>query len=260
MFLIHIGKKDLRKFCHNSRVAAHKTELIASKRPREASLVANKSSSHFSIFYLHIYAVLFPPSHLSPSHFLKVTRQTIHFCDAYKTPKEHITRSREFLSSAKLQAQGVRSDSWMNKKRNRSHNEILRGTLKFQERRRFVSRRGYADFTRIWKEAKGVAFAESHLPRARWPLTDLARQDFKGDQETISNALGMKWTLFPSWEKFIVFGNNRNDRLGLICFESVKRKNVSSSLSNSRSSDKDVKIDIHSKLSEPHKNNEKTVQ
>jgi len=117
MFLIHIGKKDLRKFCHNSRVAAHKTELIASKRPREASSVANKSSSHFSIFYLHIYAILFPPSHLSPTHFLKVTRQTIHFRDirdAYRTPKEHITRSRGFLSSAKLQAQGVRSDSWMN--------------------------------------------------------------------------------------------------------------------------------------------------
>lgn len=216
MFLIHGRNRDLRNSCHNSRVAAHKTELIAPKRPRETSTNANKSSSHFSTFYLHIYAVLFPFYLLSPSYLLKLTRQTIRLRDIriQDAERTHYIRSLEFFLSAKLK---VRFDRvlWMKKKRNQSHNEILRYG---RHADRWNFKKGFAkglhaDFTRIWKDAKGVAFCRISPATSEMTVNRLGTS--KGFQKGSRNNLDfprIKRTLFPSWEKFIIRFREQSER------------------------------------------------
>lgn len=219
MFLIHMRKKDLCNFCHNSRVAAHKTELIASKRPREARSNGNRSSSHFSIFYLHIYALLFPLSFL-----LDRISETQHDTNDFRSFSKHSRRAwnekntlralRGFFSSAKL---NILSSSWMQKKWNQSYNEISRKPLKFEERRRFVTAKGLRGFHTDLERGERGCICRISPATSEMTVNQLGTSRFQKGSRNNVDLLGMKRTLFLFWEKFIVFGNNRNDRLGLIC-------------------------------------------
>lgn len=211
MFLIHAWNRDLRNFCHDSRVAVHKTKLIAPKRPREAGsnkCNANKSSSQFSIFYLHhIYAVLFLSRLFSPLLFSEAYETNNSFA-RYLRGRKHALHTLPGILSFSFffcKVEGKVRPSFVDereKKPNRSHGEILRcgrHADRWNFKRLFASRRGYVRISHgSGKRRKGLRFAASHLPQTRWPLTDLTRQrGFERDQETISIYWGWRANPFP---------------------------------------------------------------
>lgn len=232
MFLIHVRKKDLCNFCHNSRVAAHKTELIASKRPREARSNGNRSSFHFSIFYLHIYALLFPLSFLLDRIF-----ETQHDTNDFRSFSKHSRRAwnekntlralRGFFSSAKLD---VLSCSWMQKKWNQSYNEISRKPLKFEERRRFITAKGLRGFHTDLERGERGCICRISPATSEMTVNQLHVKISKGIKKQ-RRFTGDEANPFPFFRKiYRIREQSERPAWADLFFESMKRKNVSSSL------------------------------